>query len=1371
MDHNKEQLPAISPLPEDREIVDEIRSEMGRLRQNISEPSRIPSGVEQETEALPQVMPVRSVSEVRPVRNGDEEKPTIQPSQPPQPEIPANPLPSPELPQTPAPTPSPEVAEAEPEEEHPKRKKKEKKEKKEKHSRRKEKKAAKEIADEMENDIYYGVRIRSYDEIKKDLEQNGPKQSEPTSTFTYLFDNTAELPEILLSKDPEELKREREERARQAVQDAMTELPATNEPIDTTPIAVDKPLAPEFGHRQAAKPDDRPIIIDGFDYKEWKRNTQQFPILTDEVLAAHQAGELPVSTVKPTNSDVLPVTIRKDSPLDPDIQALEAFMEQTLSEPGQSSEPPVDAPVATKPISSAELNIPSESIPETAEPSVTPEEPKVPEQPIVSEFPAADTEPSVEPEPTVVSEPAAETTASVVESATPELPNVPEQAAPIVEAPAEISVEPTLDVDTTEPALPAHFIPVADPERYRFHSIPVRTYRLDHINEMLQQELETYRDPNHQHRPVAQVTKQPPVTKEPENQSAYGKVLSLSAGAGGIEAAIQEAIRQADENQLHQAQEHSSQPEQPSSSEQEIPKAEPPFPEETPVSAAESKEEPVTSPAPSEPEKAAISDANDVPETEEPTSEPTAESEVTTEESVVESPAEEQPEKPSDEQDAQETPASEVIAEQAAVPTDAEPAPPAESASEKPEEPKAEPSDNEVTSEKSSSDTTESEEEQSSEESTAEPAAEAPAVTATEQPKEESRELSSSSDGHTEVITGTSGHTGLQTLPPIPSLKLPDETPTAPEEPKEPICPDFSEQEKDPIPAGEEYTPDSNPKEISKELRTMTKELQIRTVVTGFCTAALLALGLIYEKFIPDTTNAIPYLIINLVLLVAPAALCFKTIVNGIKSLFGLQGNTDSGIAVAVLASIVHGVALFFDSSLVLNGSVHLYSSIAVGALLLNSIGKLSMTNRIARNFIFVTSAETKCSVEFYDNINTAIQLANGCVTEAPKIAYQKKTKFLKNFLHHSYDGDPSVRTSQLIAPIALVASVALCIVTIIITGNVLMGLTALSVATCISAPLASLLCVNLPVANLCNLARRHGAMLSGYEAVEKMASANAVLLGSIDLFPKDSVSLSDVKIYHGKRTERAIFHAAAVMSNIGGTLRDLFEGVITAQKEMLPKATDISYIEGQGMVGTVNGKRLRIGTRLMMEENNIQLPGDDKRLHLKGNQCVLFLAEDEELMAMLTVSYKPDGATVHELHRMERCGIAVLVRALDPNLTSAFLTKLFSLHENTIKVLPAELGNYCDEALEEPAESCDALLATRGRTFSMMRMLSACARQKHNISLTVTMQIVSVILGFVLVAFLSCYAGLQQLSTLAILLYEAFWLAAIILIPKLRKP
>jgi cation transport ATPase len=334
------------------------------------------------------------------------------------------------------------------------------------------------------------------------------------------------------------------------------------------------------------------------------------------------------------------------------------------------------------------------------------------------------------------------------------------------------------------------------------------------------------------------------------------------------------------------------------------------------------------------------------------------------------------------------------------------------------------------------------------------------------------------------------------------------------------------------------------------------------------------------------------------------------------------------------------------------------------------------------------------------------------------------------------------------------------------------LGLTALSVATCISSPIAGLLCVNLPVANLCNLARRHGAMLSGYEAVEKLSNTNAVMIDSTDLFPKNSISLGDIRIYGGgKQIDQSIRNAAAVMSNTGGTLRDLFEGVISSQKEMLPKATSIAYVENQGMSGIVNGKRVLVGNRTMMEQNNIALPNDSRQVKLKSNERVIFLAEDNRPMAMLTVTYDPDPSTVHEMQRLESCGIAAIVRTLDPNLTSDFLSTLFLVEENAIKVLPDELGACCDRVLQRETDACDALLATRGKSFSMMRMLSACVRQKHNIALAVTMQIVSIILGFVLVSFLSCYAGLQQLSTIAILIYELVWLAAIIIIPKLRKP
>ncbi len=47
-------------------------------------------------------------------------------------------------------------------------------------------------------------------------------------------------------------------------------------------------------------------------------------------------------------------------------------------------------------------------------------------------------------------------------------------------------------------------------------------------------------------------------------------------------------------------------------------------------------------------------------------------------------------------------------------------------------------------------------------------------------------------------------------------------------------------------------------------------------------------------------------------------------------------------------------------------------------------------------------------------------------------------------------------------------------------------------------------------------------------------------------------------------------------------------------------------------------------------------------------------------------------------------------------------------------------------------------------------RVITACVREKSNISIVRLLQNVSIILGFVLVAFLVCFSGLKQISTLA---------------------
>lgn len=71
----------------------------------------------------------------------------------------------------------------------------------------------------------------------------------------------------------------------------------------------------------------------------------------------------------------------------------------------------------------------------------------------------------------------------------------------------------------------------------------------------------------------------------------------------------------------------------------------------------------------------------------------------------------------------------------------------------------------------------------------------------------------------------------------------------------------------------------------------------------------------------------------------------------------------------------------------------------------------------------------------------------------------------------------------------------------------------------------------------------------------------------------------------------------------------------------------------------------------------------------------------------------------------------------------------------------------------------------------TMMRLLAASVRQKSNITISVLLQIIAVVLGFVLVAFMTCYSGLYQMRTLSLLLYEVFWAAVIAIIPLIRKP
>jgi len=576
----------------------------------------------------------------------------------------------------------------------------------------------------------------------------------------------------------------------------------------------------------------------------------------------------------------------------------------------------------------------------------------------------------------------------------------------------------------------------------------------------------------------------------------------------------------------------------------------------------------------------------------------------------------------------------------------------------------------------------------------------------------------------------------------------------------------------------DDYSGPTDASSVFHDLGSSLRNLSLRLAVTGISTVLLFIFGFLGEYYglLPQSVQVSlgmqPYLILNLVFLLVATAFCFGPVVNGMKGLFLFQANSDSAVALADIAAIIQSIALFFTQHSVQSGSIHLYSSLVVLALFLNTAGKWSMVSRINKNFHFVAAPDQKQAVQLFDDHNTALQMAKGCVIDSPVIAFQTKTNFLKHFLRLSYEPDPSDHSSQIMAPIGFVCSLVLCIVTLVLSKNMFDALTAFAAAACISVPFVNMLSVNLPLSRLSKIASRCGAMIVGFPAVEQFSNTNAVMVDAKDLFPKGTIILNGIKTFGGQRIDEAIVDATALMCAVGGPLSDLFDQIIKSRHDMLPNIDNPAYEDDKGVIGWVSGRRILVGNRTLMESHSIEPPSRDyEEKYIHGGKKIIYLASNGDLVAMFVVSYNSDRRRALELRRMEDNGISLIVRTCDPNITPSLLADCFGLDEHCVRVLPERLGSIYQELTAVPQERSAALLATKGRATAMLRLLTACIRQRSNISVAVALQNIAVILGILLVGFLACYSGLQQLSTSALLLYEVFWAAAIWFIPRLRKP
>ena len=166
----------------------------------------------------------------------------------------------------------------------------------------------------------------------------------------------------------------------------------------------------------------------------------------------------------------------------------------------------------------------------------------------------------------------------------------------------------------------------------------------------------------------------------------------------------------------------------------------------------------------------------------------------------------------------------------------------------------------------------------------------------------------------------------------------------------------------------------------------------------------------------------------------------------------------------------------------------------------------------------------------------------------------------------------------------------------------------------------------------------------------------------------------------------------------------------------------------------------------------------------------VSYITMGGELVAMFIMTYKTDREIAHSLRLLEDNGVSFVIRSIDCNLTPEFIAEKFSLLPRCIKVLPTGLGTIANEEMTKKERNSRAYLVTNGKLKAFACAVAGCIKMKSTVNIAKIIQYLAVGLGLVLVVFISFISGFAKLGILEMLIYNGFWIAAMIIVSAIVK-
>ena len=520
------------------------------------------------------------------------------------------------------------------------------------------------------------------------------------------------------------------------------------------------------------------------------------------------------------------------------------------------------------------------------------------------------------------------------------------------------------------------------------------------------------------------------------------------------------------------------------------------------------------------------------------------------------------------------------------------------------------------------------------------------------------------------------------------------------------------------------------------------------------------------------------FLFINSVIGVVAGFVASQTISGGISKLLSGKADCDSLSAMALVSSLLTSMISLADSNMVRGSFVYIYTPVAIGALIFNTIGKLLIISRTQRSFSFISGDNDRYALFVLNDEEKAQNFTRGSLSDFPVLAGMQKTEVITDFLKTSYAGDSTDRFCKMVSPIIAIAGLVIAVLAGLLAraehgtmGAFCVGLSTFSACASICSCFAMMLVVNLPMEKAsAKYGAKQGAII-GFDSIDEFGDVNSVMIDAAALFPPGSIILRNIKSFPDSSIDEAIVEAASLTSQSGSILRNMFYDIIVGKTEMLEPVESYIYEDSMGLCGWINNKRVLLGNRELMQNHSIEgLPSIAKENeYTDGDKIAVYLSISGQLSAMFIIELTPSYQIKSALKELEKGGVAVMLRSVDSMLSVSRLSEMFEVTPALFKLIPFRLHPDFEKTTEYAARR-PATLACSGRFASFAQLILGANRLRGTISAGIAMQAAEILLGILLTLALVLLRSMAELTVTNILLYNFVFVMLYFLFQAFRK-